>query len=663
MRKAFRFLPSLFLLAAAPLAATSYVAMTDEALADQSPLIVEARVIGRESAPQWQRPSTDYLIEVERVLKGSPAGSTIVVRVLGGERPDGVGLRIYGAPRFAEGERALLFLRPGDDGAYRVTQFMLGAFHRMEAGGRSFWLRNLSETSELKLRQDGRLESQPGNDQPRAAGRFSDWLAERARGGVARGDYSSAVSPQTLRNLRQGFTLLADDSDGLNIRWFQFDARQAVHWRSEAKGQPGVPDGGHSEFQRALSAWNAESATNVNYLYDGTTDASGGLDDMDGKNAIRFEVAQDSPFRCGSGGTLAVGGPWYDGDERRSFKGRQVHPALEADIETNTGIDCYFNRQLDDAHKAALAEELFAHELGHTLGLGHSSEDENEGSTLLREALMYYSIHGDGRGARLNSDDQSALRQLYGSGTSGGGGNQPCKANATTLCLQKNRFRVEAVFQNQFDGSGGAARAIKSTDVAGFFYFYDKSNFELMIKMLDFGDVIKVFYGELTNLHFTITVTDTRTGQVKNYSNTAGDCGGIDQAAFSHALIAPAQAAGSLKARPAPAGSCKNGPNTLCFLNGRFKAEVEWRNQFNGNSGRAGAVRSSDVTGLFYFTDSSNIELVVKMLDFGGPVKLFYGALSDLEYTLHVTDLSTGVTKNYFNPAGKFCGGLDDSAF
>ena len=98
-------------------------------------------------------------------------------------------------------------------------------------------------------------------------------------------------------------------------------------------------------------------------------------------------------------------------------------------------------------------------------------------------------------------------------------------------------------------------------------------------------------------------------------------------------------------------------------LTGRFRAEVDWRNQFNGTSGRGGAIRSSDVTGLVYFTDSTNIELVVKMLDFGGPVKLFYGALSDLEYTLRVTDTSTGETNTYFNPAGRYCGGIDDDAF
>jgi hypothetical protein len=656
MRIAIRYSFSLLVfLAASPLAATSYIPMSDEALAEQSPLILEARVVGRQPAPVWERPSTDYLVEVDRVLKGSPAGSTLVVRVLGGVRPDGIGLRIHGAPRFAEGERVLLFLRPGDDGAYRVTQFMLGAFHRRAADGRAYWLRDLAQAREVRVRPDGGVESRPGSDRPRAAERFSAWLAERARGGSPRAEYRPRVSAGTLRNLSQGFSLLADDGDGLNLRWFEFDSGQVVHWRSEGKGQVGVPGGGHAEFQRGLSAWNAEGTTNVVYLYDGTTGSSGGLEDTDGQNAIKFSVKQDEEFDCGLGGTLAVGGPWYDNELRRSYKGRQVHPILEADIETNTGIECVFNRMLNDSRRSLYAEELFGHELGHTLGLGHSSESATEGSTPLREALMYYSIHGDGRGARLNSDDQAGMRQLYGSASA----NQPCRANSTTLCLQKNRFRVEATFQNQFDGSGGAARAIKSTDVAGFFYFYGPSNFELMIKILTFEDVIKVFYGQLTNLRFTITVTDTRTGQVKSYQNTAGDCGGIDQTAFPRALVAPAAA----RSLPAPAATCKPGPNTLCFLGGRFKAEVDWRNQFNGTSGRGGAIRSSDATGLVYFTDKSNIELVVKMLDFGGPVKLFYGALSDLEYTLHVTEMATGETKDYFNPAGRFCGGIDDNAF
>ena len=41
---------------------------------------------------------------------------------------------------------------------------------------------------------------------------------------------------------------------------------------------------------------------------------------------------------------------------------------------------------------------VLRHELGHTLGMGHSSEDPSEPNSLLRDALMYYRIHSDGRG-------------------------------------------------------------------------------------------------------------------------------------------------------------------------------------------------------------------------------------------------------------------------
>src|SRR6185503_7090195 len=88
----------------------------------------------------------------------------------------------------------------------------------------------------------------------------------------------------------------------------------------------------------------------------------------------------------------------------------------------------------------------------------------------------------------------------------------------------------------------------------------------------------------------------------------------------------------------AQGGPCKSGPNVLCLLNGRFRAEIAWRNQFDGSSGPGKALPQSEVSGFFSFGDPSNIELLVKMLDFGGVVKLFYGELTNLQFTLTVTD-------------------------
>ncbi len=258
----------------------------------------------------------------------------------------------------------------------------------------------------------------------------------------------------------------------------------------------------------------------------------------------------------------------------------------------------------------------------------------------------------------LNVD--AAARQAGGSAPAGG----PCKPGRNTICLMKNRFRAEVVWQNQFDGSSGVGLALPQTDVTGFFSFGDPKNIELLVKMLDFGGTVKLFYGQLTNLQFTLTVTDTRSGVTNTYRNTTGNCGDIDQEAFDSlapleaaAFAAPARSAG------AAAATCRTAGTRLCLQKGRFEIQVDWSNPGNGTSGHGGAVGLSDLTGAFYFTEKSNLELLTKLIDFGDRIAFFYGTLSDLEYTITVTDLATGARNTYHNPPGNFCGGLDDPAF
>jgi hypothetical protein len=233
---------------------------------------------------------------------------------------------------------------------------------------------------------------------------------------------------------------------------------------------------------------------------------------------------------------------------------------------------------------------------------------------------------------------------------------RPCAAGPQALCLLDGRFRVEVSWLNQYNGESGTGRALPATDSTGFFYFYDASNYELIVKVLDFGDVIKVFYGQLTDLGFTVTVTDTRSGEVKRYQNGPNNCGGIDQTAFP-------SAADRLAVRQGKAGTCVAEADTLCLHDRRYRVEVEWRNHFNGETGRGRSVQLSRESGRFSFGDPTNIELVVKALDFGDRLLFFWGALSDLEYAITLTDTETGVTETYRNAGGNFCGGLDNDAF
>jgi hypothetical protein len=233
---------------------------------------------------------------------------------------------------------------------------------------------------------------------------------------------------------------------------------------------------------------------------------------------------------------------------------------------------------------------------------------------------------------------------------------QPCRPEVNALCLGGGRFKVQVDWFNENDGSIGIGRAIHRTGAAGFFSFGDPANIELMVKVLDFGSTVKVFYGQLTDLSFDLFVTDTRTGEFKDYHNTEGQCGAIDQNAFPGGAAQPA-------GMEAAAAVCRPGPNTLCLQKGRFQVTADWQNPGNGQGGQAGAAPMSPLTGAFYFGDASNLELMVKILDQGGRIDFFWGTLSDLPYEIHVMDTRSGVVNTYRNNAGRYCGGVQIDAF
>jgi photosystem II stability/assembly factor-like uncharacterized protein len=254
-----------------------------------------------------------------------------------------------------------------------------------------------------------------------------------------------------------------------------------------------------------------------------------------------------------------------------------------------------------------------------------------------------------------------------------------CTPSAYTLCLVGGRFQVEATWQNQYDGTGGKALAVPRTDESGFLGFTDTANVELLVKVLALGGRYKVFYGELTTLEFTLTITDVLTGTAKTYKNTPGDCGAIDDTGFPEAsrpasavaaaapapvMVESALPAEPATARPPAAGACRPSSNTLCLMERRFALSMQWSNPGNATSGQGGAVTlGSDVSGAFYFTDPADLELVVKMLVLNEHIAVFYGTLSNLAYTLTITDTRSGQVKSYHNPAGTYCGGFDDTAF
>lgn len=91
-----------------------------------------------------------------------------------------------------------------------------------------------------------------------------------------------------------------------------------------------------------------------------------------------------------------------------------------------------------------------------------------------------------------------------------------------------------------------------------------------------------------------------------------------------------------------------------------------------GNTGQGQVVSQNDIFGIFSIPDitgnASNPEIIVKMVDASGIGQsywVFFGALTDLSYSLSVREVATGVTKTYHNSqvGNTVCGQFDTSGF
>jgi hypothetical protein len=113
-----------------------------------------------------------------------------------------------------------------------------------------------------------------------------------------------------------------------------------------------------------------------------------------------------------------------------------------------------------------------------------------------------------------------------------------------------------------------------------------------------------------------------------------------------------------------PGTSCVAGTNTLCLGDGRFRVEVEYRD-FLGNRGVGKAHPLTPDSGLFWFFESDNLEMLVKTVDACAGYSKFWvfaAATTNVEYTLTVTDTGSGRSRSYFNPLGRSSPAVTDTA-
>lgn len=287
-------------------------------------------------------------------------------------------------------------------------------------------------------------------------------------------------------------------------------------------------------------------------------------------------------------------------------------------------------------------------------------------------------------------DDKDDVTVVYerrrGGGQSGGlfskrirtqGASSTCVPGSTTLCLNGGRFRVTSAWKDPKSGDSGLGRGVKLTNDTGYFWFFDSSNVEIVVKTLDacsFANSLWAFAAGLTDVEVTLTIDDTASGESVSYFSSQGafqpvqDTGAFRTCAFGDSVVSePAEE--SLRGavsdhllelartdasalRQTSSLACTTTGTQLCLNANRFAVEVDWRTS-QGTSGQGRAVKLTNDTGYFWFFDQSNVELIVKVLDacsFADRFWAFAGGLTDVRAELTIRDTDTGARKVYTNP-------------
>lgn len=174
-----------------------------------------------------------------------------------------------------------------------------------------------------------------------------------------------------------------------------------------------------------------------------------------------------------------------------------------------------------------------------------------------------------------------------------------------------------------------------------------------------------------------VSFTDTSSGGPTSWAWDFGDGGASTQQNPTHVYSAPGSFTVRLTASNASGPSSATltitvTPATVLRLNAAhtFDLTLSARDPRTGNTGTGTVIGQNDVYGYFSIPavsgNAGNPEVIVKMVDataIGQNYWVFYGCMTDLEYTLNVKENATGIVKTYSKDVGKPCGQFDTSGF
>jgi hypothetical protein len=386
---------------------TTFILMDEATLLRTSDVVLTATVTGIETAaaPGPDSPIYSYIhLRPIRLIKGTvDLSAPLVLRELGGR----FGVRqewIYGAPEFWIGERTLLFLSRSRDGTLHTNNLSMGKFTLgVDAAGRTTAVRDFGHgAAVLNPATSQLLETTPQSQ------RFLPFLkrlhhlvrSEPRRHHIP--SLPTLVPPELATastEVQEAYTFLGSPS-----RWFEPDCGLPVNYLVDSTGDPKFGStASRAAVDAALGAWTDAPTASLMLRDSGLTSPSAFAGC--GANQVVFNDPFNEitdPSSCS--GILAIGGFCTSGGNPCNppsssvVNGTFFNRIVSGKVTVNNGWDsCAAWTQCN-------MSEVLTHEIGHTIGFGHSADTT---------ATMAAIAHFDGRCAGLKSDDIAAVTFAY----------------------------------------------------------------------------------------------------------------------------------------------------------------------------------------------------------------------------------------------------------
>lgn len=408
--------------------ATSVVPLTDRELHARADVVVHGIVVSSDVSVDAQgRPETLTIVEPLEVLKGSLPGS-LVLHQLGGELPDGTFFKMWGRPEYVPGREVVVFAIARRSGEYETAEMMLGKFEvQQDEAGNRFAIPDLAAGVHPGV--DILPDASPVPDGDGPAGR--EGRSGRTRGALGRvagaASISEAASVRPLdgfiSSLRSGVFESSSPAEVVGeLRAVTHEERVSrgkgplwghisnalYRWNNNAtavwtfSGTANTDSGGGPEAQGALNIWTNHPNSSINY-----TSGAGST------NVIHLN-ATTSVLGCGwssclsGAGVIGCGGPSGAGGGN-SWRGDNYSTISGGTVE----LRAYCNT---NEYGSVVTQSVLEHELGHTLGLGHSDQNVSAHDTCRGDeglATMRSTVQNR---TALGTDDEDAVRWLYGDG-------------------------------------------------------------------------------------------------------------------------------------------------------------------------------------------------------------------------------------------------------